>query len=346
MAALIARCSTGGTRKPDRSKRASGTSCARKASVTTATLADSTVASSAAAAGATSASRRAVGAGRRGQHDGVRLDRLGVRGRADGDRPARGRTPEASDRRGGPRLEATAVDDQAGQATHPAGDGREDRGGGDREAGRLVEERAATGHREQLRHRGGGREAAGVAGVHPAEQGLDQSLDHLVAEPRGDEVADRHVVGDVGRGLGGRARQPLRAQHPAGRELVEVEGDAHERARQRAQGSARPDPGRRGGRVQDLGAELVGQVQPLGAAGQHRLGADVDGEPGDLGAAQLPAELRGRLEQQHVAPRRGEPARGDQPGDSPTDDHHVMPHELSLGWALWTPLGAPTGSPY
>ena len=35
---------------------------------------------------------------------------------------------------------------------------------------------------------------AGVAGVHPAEQGLDEPVDDLVAEPGGDEVADRDVV--------------------------------------------------------------------------------------------------------------------------------------------------------
>ena len=60
--ALIVGCSTGGTRKPERSNSASGTSCARKASVTTATLAVSIAASSAAASGATSPSSRAVGA--------------------------------------------------------------------------------------------------------------------------------------------------------------------------------------------------------------------------------------------------------------------------------------------
>ncbi len=83
--------------------------------------------------------------------------------------------------------------------------------------------------------------------------------------------------------------------------------------------------------MDDLGAELVHQVEPLGSAGQHRLRADVDGEPGDLGAAQLAAELRGGLEQQDVTPGGSETAGRDEAGHAATDHHHVPRHVASLG---------------
>ena len=74
--------------------------------------------------------------------------------------------------------------------------------------------------------------------------------------------------------------------------------------------------------VDEVGPERGGQGDPLGAPVEHRLGTDVDGEAGDLRAAQLAAEDRGALQQQHVAPGRGEVAGRGQPGmPPPTDDH-------------------------
>ena len=85
-------------------------------------------------------------------------------------------------------------------------------------------------------------------------------------------------------------------------------------------------------------AQLAHQVDPLRAARQHRLGPDVDREPGDLRAAQLAADLRGALQQEDVATGGGQAAGRDQSRDSPAHDHHVPRHaQLSLGCPVWTP---------
>ena len=131
-----------------------------------------------------------------------------------------------------------------------------------------------------------------MTGVHPAEERLDEAVDELVTEPGGHEVAHRHVVVHLGRALVGGPREALGAQHPARGELVEVEGHAHQRARHGPQRAAGPDGRGRAGGVDEPGADLGGQLDALRTAGQHRLGTDVDGEPGDLGAAQLAADLR------------------------------------------------------
>ena len=81
----------------------------------------------------------------------------------------------------GPTANAQPVGDQGGQATHPAGQRGED--GSDRpgDTGGLLEQAAAPGHGEQLRHGGGGRDAASVPGVHAAEQRLDEAVDEPVS---------------------------------------------------------------------------------------------------------------------------------------------------------------------
>ena len=89
--------------------------------------------------------------------------------------------------------------------------------------------------------------------------------------------------------------------------------------------------------MDDLGAELLGERQPLGAAGEHRLGADVDGQPGDLGAAELAADLGRALEQQDVAAGGGDAASRDQTGDPATHDHRVTPHATTLPERSATP---------
>lgn len=72
-----------------------------------------------------------------------------------------------------------------------------------------------------------------------------------------------------------------------------------------------------------LEAEVVGQRQALGPAGEHRLGADVDGDAADSAQAQLASDRGRSLEDQHVEPRGGEVAGGGQAGDPGTDDGHV-----------------------
>jgi hypothetical protein len=171
-----------------------------------------------------------------------------------------------------------------------------------------------------------------VAGVDASEQGFDQSVDDLVAEPGGHEVADRDVVAELRApvGLGRSTGQARGAEHPAGREPVEVEGHAHQRPGQLPERAPRPHSRGRGGGVDHVGTEPGDEPDTLRAAGEHRLGADVDGEPGDLGGAQLAADLRETFQQQHVTARRGELPGGDQSGDTATHDHHVPRHAASL----------------
>ena len=82
--------------------------------------------------------------------------------------------------------------------------------------------------------------------------------------------------------------------------------------------------------MDDLRAELLGERQSFGAASEHRLGADVDGQPGDLGAAELATDLGRALDQQDVAAGGGDAAGRDQTGDPATHHHRVTPHATSL----------------
>ena len=74
--------------------------------------------------------------------------------------------------------------------------------------------------------------------------------------------------------------------------------------------------------MHDVQAELPGQVDPLGAPVEHRLRADVDEHPADLGAPQLAADLGRTLQDQHVGAGPGELVRRGQPGQASPDDHH------------------------
>ena len=201
------RCSTGGTRKPERSASAS-TAAASKARVTTATLAVSIVASSRAASGATSSSRRAVGAAGVASTSARAVTASGAAAEPTVSRqPSAARSPRGRWPRCGPRARRRAPR-RAGPCRRrcPAKTGASEAGDGRR----LLEQRAASRHGEELRHRGGGRDAARAAGVHASQQGLDEALDDLVAQPLGDQVAHRDVV--VG---GGADRSPRARASPA-----------------------------------------------------------------------------------------------------------------------------------
>ncbi len=223
--------------------RAVGEVRAAKASVTTATLADSIAASSAAAAGATSASRRAVGAAGVASTTAARLDRL----RRAVVEPTVSAQPvvvttQLAHGRVDPDLEAPLLADQAGQPAHAAGQSREDRGVGARHGRGLVEQAPPPRHGQQLRNGRGRGDLPGAAGVDATEQRLDQAVDHLVAEARRDEVADRDVVRRRPcRDLGAGARESVGESARRCRELLEVERHPHQRARHRAQRAARPD---------------------------------------------------------------------------------------------------------
>ena len=142
----------------------------------------------------------------------------------------------------------------------------------------------AAAPRHQLRHGRPGREVACVAGVHAAEQRLDQPVDDLVAEPGRDQLADGDVLAVGERGdpaVSSRSRaSPASLRTPDAATCVDVGGHAHHRPRQRPQRSPGPD-GRRGRRgVDDVEPELAREVDAFRPPSQHRLGADVHGDAG------------------------------------------------------------------
>lgn len=74
--------------------------------------------------------------------------------------------------------------------------------------------------------------------------------------------------------------------------------------------------------------ERACELDPLGAAVEHRLRADVDGDPGDLAPAYLAPDLVGALQHDHLVAGGGQVVGGGQPGHTPADDHHA--HAVSL----------------
>ena len=66
-----------------------------------------------------------------------------------------------------------------------------------------------------------------------------------------------------------------------------------------------------------------GQVDPLGATVEHRLGAHVDRHPGDAAPAQHSPHLGRALEDEHVAALLLELVRRRQPADPGADDHDL-----------------------
>ena len=170
----------------------------------------------------------------------------------------------------------------------PANTGYVATAGGSAAAGPAAS-RAST-QRDQLGHGGPRRERARVAGVHPAEQRLDQPVDHLVAEP----------VGRPGRRPRRRprrawaaapARRATRASPSVGQHAGRARAGRGRAARPSA--SAAAGAARRGSRsatrrhagCTTVEPQRAGQVDALGAPVEHRLRADVDDHPGDLGAA-------------------------------------------------------------
>ncbi|CAM5665847.1 hypothetical protein STENM327S_06883 [Streptomyces tendae] len=117
-------------------------------------------------------------------------------------------------------------------------------------------------------------------------------------------------------------------------------GDAHDVALGHgAQGTAGPQRGGRGGRRLEAVGESrrAGQADGLGAAGQHRLGAEVDADSGDLAGQQLAADAAGRLQDGHPGPALQEAVGGGQSGDTGSHDDHVS-GSLFSGPVLWRDL--------
>ena len=140
-----------------------------------------------------------------------------------------------------------------------------------------------------------------MPGVHPAQQRLDQPVHDLGPEPLRDQRRDRPVGAQVARRQRRLAAHPLQrvgVEQLRGGQVVEVERHPHQGAWEPVQAAAAPDPGRRGGRVDHVEPEPPRQVGPLGAPVEHRLGTDVDRDPGDGRGAELAADL-GRPLQHH-----------------------------------------------
>ena len=152
--------------------------------------------------------------------------------------------------------------------------------------------------RHQLRHGRAGGQQPRVAGVHAAEQGLDEPVDDLVAEPGGDQVADRRrprrrrAAGRGSRGAAARRRRrtapprPRPARTSAGTPITE-------------RGSGRSAP-----RVQTEDEVVAGwttgspssraRSTPSGRRVEHRLRAEVDLDAPDRPGQQLAADRGAR----------------------------------------------------
>jgi hypothetical protein len=225
----------------------------------------------------------------------------------------------------GPAARGQLAGDRVRELPHPARDAGEHRGSrsvGDRDLGPGEQV-------EQLRHRRPCGDLPRVTGVDPAEQGLDEAVDHLVAVSLADELPDRDVAVGPGHDLLSRAEHALRRKDPALLELVEVERRSHQGAWQRPQRPAGPDPRGGEGRVGDRQADRGRELDALGAPVDHRLGADVDGDPGDLTAAELAADPVRALEDQHVVTGGDQVAGSRQPAD-PATHHDEPPHRSSV----------------
>ena len=100
-------------------------------------------------------------------------------------------------------------------------------------------------------------------------------------------------------------------------------GDAHDVALGHgAQGAAGPDRGGGGGGRLEAVAEahLAGEGDGLGAAREHRLGAEVDAGARDLAGQQLAADPVGRLQDGDARPAAEQPVGGGQSRDAASDD--------------------------
>ena len=286
------------------------------------------------------ASSRAAGAAGMASDDRVRLDHLG-RPRPSRRRAA-SRSPCAAARGRAHRCAASRhvgdlVGDEPGQAPTPPRRPGEQRRGAVRAAGRGCRGArrgrpgsAAVAARPELRHGRPRGQPPGVAGVHPAEQRLDEPVDDLVAEPGRDLVADRDVLVERrrrGQGSRARSRATSRGEHPA-RPSSRVGGHAHQRAR----GSGRRAPrvqteadGRRRG-DQSSAAPTRARGRRPRAAGRASPRHRRRRVPGDRSRRSLPPSRSppsstvtcGRARVEHVE-------RGGQAGDAAADDDDVGP---------------------
>lgn len=177
---------------------------------------------------------------------------------------------------------------------------------------------------EELRDGRAHRDAVRVARVDAAEQGFHQAVDDLPAEAGRHVLPHRHVVADLGAGQVGVALdtgQALVGQDPG--EGGRGAGDAHDvPLGHRPQGAPGPERGRGGGgRLEPVGeAGLAREGDRLRAAGQHRLGAEVDARARDLAGQQLAADPVRGLQDGHSRTPLQQFVRGGEPRDPGPDD--------------------------
>ena len=164
-----------------------------------------------------------------------------------------------------------------------------------------------------------------MTGVHPAEHRLGQPVDDLVAQPRSEQLGDRHVGRPQGQHrLGARPGQAVVGEHAGRRQGIEVERYAEQRARQGPERAAGPDLGRPRGRVDHVEPQLGDQPDGLGAAREHRLGADVDDVPRRPRASRSLPPTTGELSSSSTdIPDAAQLAGRHQAGDTAAHHHHV-----------------------
>ena len=105
-----------------------------------------------------------------------------------------------------------------------------------------------------------------------------------------------------------------------------------------------------GGRLEAVAeADLAGQGHGLGAARQHRLGAEVDPRARDLAGSSLPPSRSDASSTVTRSTALQQPVGGGQSGDAAPDDHDVPPTRVNAVFAhvptFSDPAGATAGQP-
>ena len=293
--------------------------------MTTAIEAYSIPASSAAAAGASSASSRAVGAAGVASTTASASTRSG---RSSGrPRSAKPVSVRRSSRTVAPVRTSSPRGQRLGEPGQAAGQPGEDRHVARRAARRRAAAPAAA--RRPAGHRRPRREQPGVAGVHPAEQRLDQPVDHLVAEPAGDQVADRDVVADRAPGLlvldPGQALLGQHARTRAARRGRAARPSASAAAAAARRGSRSATTAPRGARPPARARGPGRRPRAAGSASPRRRRRRAT--PPTSARRSLPPASGAASSTVTSSPRRQEVRRG-QPGD-PAPDHHDRTHPAS-----------------
>ena len=207
------------------------------------------------------------------------------------------------------------------------GRGRRDGAGGEQRCDRAGQRVVLARRGGERREGRGERQVFGPARVHAAEQRVDQPVDDLGAEPGADVLGDGDVAGLSGQlGLVPRPRDALGGDDPGGRKLVQVGGHAHELpAGQRPHRAPGVDGGR-GDAGRDKGvakADCGDQLRALRPPGEQGLCPLVDGNPGDIGGSQLPADATRALEDGDPDPAVPQIEGRGQSGNAATDHRHV-----------------------